>query len=52
MGYTLGVSPTAMALVAIPIQVTWSYGVAAVVFAIGLIVIFLRGEWRTEPNLD
>lgn len=52
MEYTLGVSPTAMALVAIPIQVTWSYGVAAVVFATGLVAIYLRGEWRTEPKLD
>jgi len=41
-----------MAQVAIPIQVTWSYGVAGVVFAIGLVTIFLRGEWRTETKLD
>jgi uncharacterized membrane protein YphA (DoxX/SURF4 family) len=46
------VSPAAMALVAIPFQVTWSYGVSEVVFVIGLIAIFLRGEWRTEPKLD
>lgn len=52
MGYSLVVSPVAMALVAIPIEVTWSYGVGGVVFAIGLIAIFLRGEWRLEPKLD
>jgi uncharacterized membrane protein YphA (DoxX/SURF4 family) len=52
VGYSLVVSPAAMALVAIPIQVTWSYGVGGVVFAIGLVAIFLRGEWRMEPKLD
>ncbi len=52
VGYGLAVSPAAVALVAIPIEVTWSYGVAALVFATGLVVIFLRGEWRTEPKLD
>jgi uncharacterized membrane protein len=46
------VSPSAMALIAIPIQVTWSYGVGGLVFAIGLVAIFLRGEWRTEPKLE
>ena len=52
MGHSLVVSPSAMALVAIPIEVTWSYGVAGLVFATGLVVIFLAGEWRTEPKLD
>jgi hypothetical protein len=52
VGYSLVVPPAAMALVAIPIQVTWSYGVGGVVFAIGLVAIFLRGEWRMEPKLD
>jgi uncharacterized membrane protein len=52
VGYSLVVSPVAMALVAIPIEVTWSYGVGGVVFAIGLVAIFLRGEWRLEPKLD
>jgi uncharacterized membrane protein/uncharacterized membrane protein YphA (DoxX/SURF4 family) len=50
--YNLVVSPAAMALIAIPIQVIWSYGVGGAVIAIGLVVIFLRGEWRTEPKLD
>jgi uncharacterized membrane protein len=52
VGDSLVVSPAAVALVAIPMEVTWSYGVAALVFATGLVVIFLRGEWRTEPKLD
>jgi uncharacterized membrane protein YphA (DoxX/SURF4 family) len=41
-----------MTLVAIPMEVTWSYAVAGLVLATGLVVIFLRGEWRTEPTLD
>ena len=52
MAYSSVVSPAVIALVAIPIQVTWSYAVAGVVFAIGLVTIFLRGEWRTEAKLD
>ncbi len=52
MGDSLVVSPAAVALVAIPMEVTWSYGVAALVFATGLVVIFLRGAWRAEPKLD
>jgi uncharacterized membrane protein YphA (DoxX/SURF4 family) len=52
VGDSLVVSPAAMALVAIPMEVTWSYAVAALVFATGLVVIVLRGEWRTEPKLD
>ena len=52
MGYSLMVSPEAVALVSIPMEVTWSYAVAALVFATGLVVIFQRGEWRTERKLD
>ncbi len=52
MGDSLVVSPAAVALVAIPIEVTWSYAVAGLVFATGLVAIFLRGEWRTETKLD
>ncbi|HET7108917.1 MAG TPA: hypothetical protein VFI38_19040 [Candidatus Acidoferrum sp.] len=36
----------AMVLLAIPSEVIWSYFVGGVVFAIGLAVIFLRGDWR------
>ena len=52
MGYSLAISPAAVALVAIPIEVTWSYAVAGLVFATGLVVIFLRRDWRTETKLD
>ena len=52
MGDSLVVSPAAVALVAIPIEATWSYAVAGLVFATGLVAIFLRGEWRTETKLD
>ncbi len=52
MGYSLMVSPGAAALVAIPMEVTWSYAVAGLVFATGLVALFLRGEWRTETKLD
>lgn len=52
MGYSLVVSPAAVAMVAIPIEVTWSYGVAALVFVTGLVVIFLHREWRTETKLN
>jgi len=52
VGYSLAISPAAVALVAIPIEVTWSYAVAGLVFATGLVVIFLRRDWRTETKLD
>jgi len=41
-----------MALVVIPSQVIWSYSVAGVVFAIGLVTIFLRGDWKNGRGLD
>ena len=52
MEYSLVVSSAAMSLVAIPIPVIWSYGVGGAVFAIGVVAIVLRGEWRMEPKLD
>lgn len=39
-------------LVAIPSDVIWSYSVGAAVVAIGLVAIFLRGDWRKPPGLD
>jgi uncharacterized membrane protein len=51
VGSSSAVSSTAL-LAAIPIEVTWSYGVSGVVFAIGIIAILVRGEWRTEPKLE
>jgi uncharacterized membrane protein len=41
-----------MALVAIPSLVIWSYFIGGVVFAIGLVVIFLRGDWQKARGLD
>jgi uncharacterized membrane protein YphA (DoxX/SURF4 family) len=42
----------AMVLFAIPSEVIWSYFVGGVVFAIGLAVIFLRGDWQKARGLD
>jgi uncharacterized membrane protein YphA (DoxX/SURF4 family) len=41
-----------MALLTIPSEVIWSYSVGGVVFAIGLVVIFLRGDWQKARGLD
>lgn len=41
-----------LAAVAIPSEVTWSYLVGGVVFAIGLATIFLRGDWQKARGLD
>ena len=42
----------AMVFLAIPSEVIWSYFVGGVVFAIGLAVIFLRGDWQKARGLD
>ncbi len=52
MGSSLVISTAAMALAAIPLQVTWSYALAGAVFAIGLIAILIRGEWQKARGLD
>src|SRR5215470_17730382 len=41
-----------MAVVAIPSTVIWSYFVFGVVLAIGLVTIFLRGDWQKARGLD
>src|SRR5580704_11874717 len=41
-----------MALLAIPSQVIWSYLVGGIVFAAGLLVIFLRGDWQNARGID
>ena len=41
-----------MSLVAIPSQVIWSYVVGGIVFATGLVVIFLRGDWQKARGID
>lgn len=45
-------SPALLAFVAIPSEVTWSYLAFAVVLAIGLAAIFLRGDWQKARGLD
>ena len=41
-----------MALLAIPSTVIWSYSVGGVVLAIGLVTIFLRGDWQKARGFD
>lgn len=41
-----------MAFVAMPSQVIWSYFNGGVVFAIGLVAIFLRGDWHKARGLE
>jgi uncharacterized membrane protein YphA (DoxX/SURF4 family) len=49
---SLANSPAVMALLAIPSQVIWSYLVGGAVFATGLVVIFLRGDWQRARGID
>jgi uncharacterized membrane protein YphA (DoxX/SURF4 family) len=41
-----------MVLLAIPSEVIWSYLAGGVVFALGLIAIFLHGDWQNARGLD
>jgi len=41
-----------MVLLAIPSRVIWSYFAGGVVFAIGLVTIFLRGDWQKARGFD
>jgi hypothetical protein len=45
-------SPAVLVLVAIPSEVIWSYLAGGVVFAIGLVAIFLRGDWQRARGFD
>jgi uncharacterized membrane protein YphA (DoxX/SURF4 family) len=45
-------SSAVMALVTIPSEVRWSYLVGGTIFAIGLVTIFLRGDWQKAQGLD
>jgi hypothetical protein len=45
-------SSAAMVLLAIPSRVIWSYFAGGVVFAIGLVTIFLRGDWQKARGFD
>ena len=52
MGGSLVHSWAVAASLAIPSEVIWSYSVGGVVFAIGLITIFLCGDWQKARGLD
>ena len=41
-----------MVFLVIPREVIWSYCVGGAVFAIGLVVIFLRGDWQKARGFD
>ena len=45
-------SSAVLAFIAIPSEVTWSYFVGGVVFAIGLVAILVGGEWQKAKGLD
>jgi len=45
-------SPAVAVLVVIPSQVIWSYSIGGVVLAIGLVTIFLRGDWQKARGWD
>ncbi len=42
----------ALVLLALPSEVIWSYLVGGVILAIGLAVIFLRGDWQKARGFD
>lgn len=43
---------SAVILLAIPSVVIWSYSVGGAIFAIGLLAIFLRGDWQKARGFD
>jgi hypothetical protein len=45
-------SPAAMVFLAFPRGLIWSYFVGGVVLAIGLVAIFLRGDWQKTRAFD
>jgi len=49
---SLVISSAVIALLAIPSEVIWSYFAGGVVFAIGLVTIFLRGDWQKARGFD
>ena len=42
----------AMALLVIPREVSWAYVAFGAVLALGLVTIFVRGDWQRERGLD
>jgi uncharacterized membrane protein YphA (DoxX/SURF4 family) len=49
---SLANSSAVMVLMAIPKEVIWSYSVGGAIFAIGLVVMFLRGYWQKARGFD
>lgn len=45
-------SSAVIVLLAIPSEVVWSYSAGGVVLAIGLVAIFLRGDWQKARGFD
>jgi len=45
-------SAAVLTFVAIPCEVTWSYCVGGAVFLIGLVKMFLRGDWQKARGFD
>ncbi|HXH66754.1 MAG TPA: hypothetical protein VNI81_06100 [Candidatus Limnocylindrales bacterium] len=52
MSGNLANSSAAFVLLAIPSEVLWSYLAAGLIFAMGLVVIFLRGDWQKAQGFD
>jgi uncharacterized membrane protein YphA (DoxX/SURF4 family)/uncharacterized membrane protein len=44
--------PEVMGVLTVPSTVIWSYSVGGVIFAIGLAVIFLGGDWQKSRGLE
>ena len=51
-GFNSANSLTLIAFIAIPSQVIWSYLVGGGIFAIGLVTIFVRGDWPKARGFD
>lgn len=45
-------SSSVLALVTIPSEVSWSYSSFGVILAVGLVVMFLRGDWQKARGFD
>lgn len=52
MGNRLVNSSVVIAVLAIPREVSWAYLSFAIVFAIGVVAIFVRGDWQKAQGFD
>jgi uncharacterized membrane protein YphA (DoxX/SURF4 family) len=52
VGFSLLNSSAVLGLLVIPNQVIWSYCVGGSVLAIGLVAIFVRGDWQSARGFD